>query len=289
MVLREQHWAGMLGVCVAAACATAPADPDGGFGGASVDAGSAIDAPIQFPDAPVDLADAATRGPDAGSPDAMPSSPDAMPSPPDAMPSPPDAMPPPPDGGIINVTLSQTTSDSILAGNSVACVSRDPLGQPRANGINRYFRVFDLTEEGINGPLSISEVTFGVETADGASGSQPATVLLYTVSGTGTPTVGSLTQVASKAITVVDQTRAMLNVAIDATIPANGRFAVELSIPDGSAAPDLFFFGSNAGGETSPAYMVAPGCNINEMTDADSLNTDNTMHLVMKVTGSYFP
>lgn len=258
----------------AAACASAGSGtPDGGGGSA--------DAPVATPDAPIGFPDAAPMADAAPVADAAPA--------PDSAPGTPDAAPVTPDAGSITTTLSQTTLDTIVAENSVACVTRDALGFPESNAINRYFRVFDLAALGITGPFSITQVTFGVETADGASGSQPATVLVYTVAGTGAPTLAALTQIASTPITIVDQTRQLLNVGINATVPAGARFAIELSIPDGDAGPDLFFFGSNAGAESAPAYMVAPDCGVNDMTAADPLNTSNTMRLVMKVTGSYFP
>ena len=71
-------------------------------------------------------------------------------------------------------TITHSTSQSIITGNSVSC---------NAGGLhtdNSYLREFDLTAFGISGPLGVTQVEIGVEQALGAGGSQPITVNLYT-------------------------------------------------------------------------------------------------------------
>lgn len=219
-----------------------------GSGGADANAGGADAPPINFPDA------------------GNPGTPDAAPS------------------GVM--TLRQTTSDAITAANSVACVNSDANDVQISSALNRYFRVFDLGALGIAGDFTISQVSFGVESAVGAAGAtQTATLLIHTVAGTGAPTLAGLTQVASQAISIPDQTEQIFTANVNAVIPAGSRFAVEISSPDGPNGK-FFFFGSNGAGESSPAYMVAPDCGITEMSAADPLNATATMNLVLYVTGS---
>ena len=74
--------------------------------------------------------------------------------------------------------LTHSTSQSIIQFNSVSC---------NAGGLhtnNSYFRVFDLANDfGINESIDVESVDFGVEQATGATGSQPITVNIYTLSG----------------------------------------------------------------------------------------------------------
>ena len=71
------------------------------------------------------------------------------------------------------VTITHSTSQAIVSGNSVAC---------NAGGLhtdNSYMRVFDLDSFGLTNGLNVTEIEFGVEQALGATGSQPVTVNLY--------------------------------------------------------------------------------------------------------------
>jgi hypothetical protein len=213
-------------------------------------------------------------GPDArvvSFPDADPSQPDAAPG------GTPDAAP----GTPMMRTLSQTTADTIVALNSLSCNG----GDPQTHSLNRYFRVFDLPAAGINSAFQVSNVTVGIETATSLGGTQPATVLLYTLNGT--PSLANLSQLTSTPVTVTDQDAMMLSVPITATAPAGSKLVVEFTTPDGTAGGNLLFIGSNTAGESSPSYIVAPDCDVTDFTVASTLGA--TMHMVIKVTGTYNP
>lgn len=217
------------------------------------------------------------QGPDArvvDFPDADPAAPDASP------PGTPDAGP----GTPMMRTLSQTTADTIVAGNSVSCNG----GDPPTHSDNRYFRVFDLPAAGINSAFQVSQVTVGIESASSGTGTQQANVILHTL--TGTPALANLTQLSSSPVTVADQGAGLRDFAVSATAPAGSKLVLEFATPDGTLAGNLLFIGSNAAGENAPSYIVAPsaGCDITDLTTTGAIGFA-TMHVVMKVTGTYTP
>jgi hypothetical protein len=108
---------------------------------------------------------------------------------------------------------------------------------------------------------------------------------LYTLSGA--PSLATLSQLATTPVTVADQTATLLQVPIAATAPAGSKLVVEFATPDGAPGGNLLFIGSNTSGETVPSYIVAPatGCDITDLTATNTLGA--TMHVVLKVTGTY--
>lgn len=218
------------------------------------------------------------EGPDArvvDFPDADPAAPDA------STPGTPDAGP----GTPMMRTLSQTTADTIVDANSVSCNG----GDPPTHSENHYFRVFDLPAAGINSAFQVSQVTVGIESASSGTGTQPATIILHTL--TGAPALANLTQLGSFPITVADQLAGLRDFPVNATAPPGSKLVVEFTTPDGSLAGNLLFIGSNTAGETAPSYITAPlaapgGCEITELTTTGAIGFP-TMHVVMKVTGTY--
>jgi len=241
-------WVSMAVLCVG--CAKGILDEDGGNSGNP-------DAPIGGnPDAPV-----------GGNPDApVGGNPDAMP---------------------MTRTLTQTSSDTMVSGNSVSCNQTDGLGV-QTHDDNSYFRIFDLPGSGINSAFNVTQVTVGIETAVGGIGSQPATVRLYRLNGT--PSLANLTQIASTNVTVPDQDLTLLNVNITGTAPAGSKLAVEFFTPAGHTDGNNIFIGSNTSGETAPVYLVAAACSITDLTAWSALGVSVlTMHAIIKVTGTYNP
>lgn len=169
--------------------------------------------------------------------------------------------------------ITHSASQTILGGNSVAC---------NAGGLhtdNNYLRVFDLVADfGINEDIDISSIDFGVETATGSGGSQPATVNIYTLSGAFV--YANLTLIASQAISVADQTSTILNVPISATIPAGSLLVVEIFTPDGQGVGNAFFIGSNNLGETAPSYLSAPACGIVEPTELANIGFPGNQYVI---------
>lgn len=174
--------------------------------------------------------------------------------------------------------ITQSTSQSIISGLSVGC-------HYTADGFqteNFYIRVFDLPNDfAISQAINITSVDFGIEFAiAGSGGAQPAIVNIYTLSG---PLLFSnLTLIASQPISVPDQTLSIMHVPVSAAIPAGSVLVVEIYTPDGEAAGNTLYVGSNNLPQTGPTYIAAPLCGINEpATTADISFPD--MHFVLNV------
>lgn len=238
-------------VAGATACATAQSDPDAAQG----------------------AADAALAPPDAA-----PGTADAAPAPPDAAPRPPDAA------GPVTVTLSHSTSDAIVAGNSVSCNN----STTNSHTDNSYWRVFDLPALGVTGPFVIDQVAFGVEEATaGSGGTQPATVRFYTLAGP--LAIANLTLIGSTPVSIPNQTLTIFSAPVSGiTVPAGATLAVEVFTPNGQAAGHVFFIGSNAQPEAAPTYLSAADCGVTEPTPTTDIGFPD-MHIVLKVTGRYTP
>lgn len=203
----------------------------------------------------------------------------------------PNPNPQPPSGGGVArppgpASITQSASTTVTSGNSVSC---------NAGGLhtdNSYYRAFTLSA--FNPPLdstqfSIQSVTFGVETAnDGAGAGQPITLRLYD-SSTNPPlnaTVGAALRttnatIPDQSLTLYTMTAATPLVLLN----ASDILAVEVFTPNGSAASNSFFIGSNAAGQTGPSYIKAADCGVSEITDVAGIGFGN-MHIVMTVSGN---
>lgn len=202
-------------------------------------------------------------------------------------------------------TITQSSSQAITSVNSVSC----------NNGIghtdNSYYRAFQLTSFGIGTTWNVMSVDIGIEEASSGGGGspsrgaasisggskgtskliapsgagQPLTVKLYTSSmpfPTGFP--GSLTLIGMTSTSVADQALTIINVPVTGTAPAGSQLVVEVFTPNGEAAGNLFFIGSNASPETGPSYLRAADCGVTTPTTTAALGFPN-MHIVMNVNG----
>jgi hypothetical protein len=183
-------------------------------------------------------------------------------------------------------TITQSSdATTITALNSVSC--NNGVGHT----LNSYFRAFTLSA--FNPPLDstqflVQNVTFGIEQATGAGGSQPISVILYD-SSANPPTNASLgTAISTEAITLADQTATLFSQNLTTQpvlLNASDILAVEVLTPDGQAAGNLFFIGSNAAPETGPSFIRAAACGIAQPTSTTVIGFPN-MHIVMTVSGN---
>jgi hypothetical protein len=177
--------------------------------------------------------------------------------------------------------ITQSTSMDIISG-SVSC------NNGGLHTDNYYSRVFDLVADfGINEDIEISSVDFGIETASGNGGTQPAVVNIYTLSGA--YEFANLTLIATESINIPDQTLSILNVPTSAIIPAGSVLVVEVFTPNGQTDGNSFFIGSNNLGQTGPSYLAAPVCGVNEPSTTADIGFPD-MHIVMVVNADpYIP
>ncbi|OYT16409.1 MAG: hypothetical protein B7C24_07955 [Bacteroidetes bacterium 4572_77] len=171
--------------------------------------------------------------------------------------------------------ITHSQSQTIVSGNSVSCNSGG------LHTDNSFWRVFDLVGDfGINEAIDISSVEVAIETAASSGGTQPISINIYTLSG---PFVlANLSLIATKAVTVSDQTNSILSVPISAAIPSGSLLVVEVFTPDGQSSGNSFFIGSNNSGETAPSYISAASCGIVGPTTTADLGFPN-MQIVLNV------
>ncbi len=180
-------------------------------------------------------------------------------------------------------TLAQTTDrTTITTANSVACAD-NTTGYTDENS---YYRVFDLAAAGINSTFTVSSVHIGIEQAASGGGSQSIDVHLYTVNGT--PSIANLSEIGSANATVTDQSSSFIDVPITGSAPGGSQLAVGIHSPDGTTASNTFYVGSNAGGESSPGYILATTCMVNDLSTTNAIGYPD-MNMLIEVTGTYTP
>jgi len=178
-------------------------------------------------------------------------------------------------------TITHSASQTIEAGNSVHCGDQNT----GYHTDNSYLREFDLNAFGITADFDVTEVEFGIEEAEGAGGSQPVTVRLFTKNNpAGALTWANLTEIGSASATVPDQNLTRFTVPVTGSAPAGSVLVVEVFTPNGQTAGHTFFIGSNSLGQTAPSYLAAEDCGIAEPTSTAAIGFPN-MHIVMNVTG----
>ena len=180
-----------------------------------------------------------------------------------------------PDG---TVTITHSATQNIVALNSVSCNN----GVGHTN--NSYIRRFDLGAFGISGPFDIVEVSFGIEEALGAGGTQPLDVNLYTWNPADPFTFANFSPIGTASAAITDQSLTIVTVPVTATAPAGSTLVVEIFTPDGQASGNLIFVGSNPDGQTDPTFLAAADCGVAEPTDTAVLGFPG-MHFVLNVTG----
>lgn len=183
--------------------------------------------------------------------------------------------------------ITHSTSQAITADNAIACTDDD--GHTTANS---YWRAFNLpTQFGINKVYNVGGITGGVQIGieaavpGGNAATQPLTLRLYrTTSGT-FPT-GPRTQLGSDFVYNIPVIfNSVVNLTFPATaVPAGSELVVEIAIPDGQAAGNFFFPGSNTAPETGPSYLSAAACGITQPTDLAAIGFPN-VNWVINVDG----
>ncbi len=199
----------------------------------------------------------------------------------------PDAAPPiiSLDAGSLDVQLQATASNVIEAENSIYC-RVNVEGNPHSE--NHYYRTYSFADSGITGDLLVTNVDVGIQEARSTAGTQPISVKLHTLQGP--LLLANLTTLHTEAVTVSDQSLALLSVPIDQVrIPAGSLLVVEVALASGEAGGNLFLIGSNKGAEAQPSYIVAPtaGCDITDPTAVSLLGIpDLLMAVVLNVQGT---
>lgn len=180
------------------------------------------------------------------------------------------------------VFITQNVDNTtITSGNSVSCNSGN------IHTDNWYARGFQLSDYGIFTPFQVSSVRFGVELAGSGSGTQSITVNVYdgyTVSGA-VITPGALA--GTSTFNLADGALFFHIENVNALI-TSGRVLAEIFTPDGFAAGNSFFIGSNPNGQTGPSYIKAPDCGVTSLTNLGAIGFPN-MHSLIALNGEPVP
>jgi subtilisin family serine protease len=193
--------------------------------------------------------------------------------------------PTPTPGGSCPPTITESTSQEITSGNSVACSSDNGVTTTE----NHYWRAFDMATFTGGAEYDVTSVSFGIEQATSGTGTgQQVTINLY--ANNGAPFPGGDWQSnligTSGPINLPDQSGTIFEQAITATVPAGTlELVMEVTNPDGTAAGNAFFIGSNAAGETAPSYLSAVDCGLNDPTPTGDIGFPN-MQIVFNVNGT---
>ena len=184
-------------------------------------------------------------------------------------------------GGNCPATITQSTSQAIVDGNSVAC--NNGFGTTE----NHYWRAFNMSDFTGGQEYDVTSVSFGIESAVSGTGTgQPLTVNLYVESGAPFPN-GTRTKIATSGeINIPDQVDSIFTVPLIATVPAGTlELVMEVTTPDGTAVGNLFFIGSNPDPQTGLSYLSADDCGVPDPTPTGDLGFPD-MHIVLNVNGS---
>lgn len=192
------------------------------------------------------------------------------------------------DAGPIDVTLTQTTSGSVGASNSIACGNPDG-----TTAENSWYRIFRLADANITSGLRVSAVTFGVQESQGMPAVQ---VKIGTYSGNVQPPPSQLDAALISPITAVtfnvpntaSTAPTSVTVPIIANVPALSQLVVEVFAPNLNGTSMYFYLGGNSAGEAKPAYLRAPSgaCATPQPKSTSALGFPMS-HLVISVSGTH--
>lgn len=177
---------------------------------------------------------------------------------------------------------------TITSGNSVSC--NNGVGHT----LNDYGRNFHLASfPALNLPaFTVQSVVVGVEQATGAGGTQPITLRLAEGDGNiAAEAAPAGTVLSTDNVNITDQALTLftINVATPPTLTvATDDLVFDLTTPDGQAAGNLFFIGSNAAPETAPSFLQAAACGVATFTATAGIGFPN-MHIVVSVSGNTVP
>ena len=133
---------------------------------------------------------------------------------------------------------------------------------------------------------AITSVDVGIFNANASGPAQPITVNLYTTANFPSGFPGSLTLIGTTSVQVADQAASVLNVPITATVPqGTSQVVLEVAVPDGTSAGNIFFMGANEGSQTGPSYVSAAFCGVNTPTTTAEAGFP-TVRWVMNINGS---
>jgi hypothetical protein len=183
-------------------------------------------------------------------------------------------------------TLSQTTANNdtqvgIACGNAIEGWTAR----------NSYYRVFPLSNYGINGTFHVTGIDFVISAA---TNSPHLKIGVGTYMGTtGGQTINSagISLKQSTTFTPPDTATAMpQHIAIATDVTGNLIIEIDQTTSGSSSNPLLFYIGANEAGESMPGYISSADCSLTTPTSMDAEAQQQTKptdaDMVLTVTGS---
>jgi hypothetical protein len=185
-------------------------------------------------------------------------------------------------------TLSQTTANNDTQ-VGLACGAANSTTSWTSR--NSYYRVFQLSNYGINGTFHVTGIDFIVSAA---AHSPQLNIGIGTYNGTtGGQTINTagITLTQTTTFTPADTTTAVpQHIDIAADITGNLIVEIDQGTAGTSTNPLLFYVGANEAGESAPGYISSADCSLTTPTSMDTeaqgQMTPTHADMVLTVTGS---
>ena len=198
--------------------------------------------------------------------------------------APVDSGPPPPDGSLM-LTLSETPGGVMVYGDSIACANTTDF----TTRDNIWYRAYQLSDfPMVTGAFMITSVNIAVQES---AASPTINIKIGSYSGNLNGSTINSAQISSLAMQTksvpptTGTTGETLNVPIAATIPAGGKFVVEVLAPDQNTT-GYFYIGATDVAETHPGYLSSASCSgLSTPVTTASLNAAG--RIIINVNGMY--
>lgn len=182
------------------------------------------------------------------------------------------------DAAPVSITLAQTTNETVTPATGTSCNASSSQTKD-----GTWYRIFRPSDQGVVGPFGVTQVTFAVAVANGASGVLVKIGTYGGSMGSGTLAPGSMSWLQTASVNVPDSASPQrVTVAIVGTIPA-GDLAVVAIVAPSLVGVGQFHAGATTSAESNPGYFASGGCAIAPPQTTESLGAAG--HVVIDVTG----
>jgi len=176
--------------------------------------------------------------------------------------------------------LQQTDDMTIASHLSLAC--SDPNGTTE----NSWYRIFPLTDMGVDKPFTVHRVNFGVQTAIGDQRVKVSIGAYAGHPGSVELDPAKIDVLALTTIPVPAGTGQQLQANFPAiTVPQSANLIVEIR-SEGYTDGRYFYLGATQAAEMIPGYLRAPTCNVPNPVMTSGLGYSQT-HVIIAVSGAY--
>jgi hypothetical protein len=176
--------------------------------------------------------------------------------------------------------LTQTDDMTIAPQLSLAC--SDATGTKE----NSWYRMFPLTEMGVDRALTVHRVNFGVQTAIGDQRVKVAIGTYPDSRGAVELDPAKIDMLGLTTIPVPEGPQQLLQANFPAiTVPQGSNLIVEIR-SEGTTDGGFFYLGATQGSEMIPGYLRAPTCDVPNPVMTNALGYSQT-HLIIAVSGAY--